>query len=176
MCKEKYAVQIDKAVFPGMQGGPHNNNTAAKAVCFAEASTPEFRQYASQIVKNAKALADELKKQGLRLVSGGTDTHLILVDLSDTGCSGKEAEAALDEANITVNKNTVPFDKGTPFNPSGIRLGTPALTTRGMKESEMHEVGEMIATVVKNHADEKVKAAVKKRVLELCKRFPIKDY
>jgi len=176
MCKEKYAAQIDKAVFPGMQGGPHNNNTAAKAVCFAEASTPEFRQYASQIVKNAKALADELKKQGLRLVSGGTDTHLILVNLTGTGCSGNEAEAALDEANITVNKNTVPFDKGTPFNPSGIRLGTPALTTRGMKEAEMHEVGEMIASVVKNHADEKVKQAVKKKVLELCKRFPIKDY
>lgn len=176
MCKGKYASQIDKAVFPGMQGGPHNNNTAAKAVCFAEAATPEFRQYAGQIVKNAKALADELMKQGLRLVTGGTDTHLILIDLTGIGCSGKEAEAALDEANITINKNTVPFDKGTPFNPSGIRLGTPALTTRGMKESEMKEVGEMIANVVRNHADERVKEAVKKRVLELCKKFQIKDY
>jgi glycine hydroxymethyltransferase len=157
-----------------MQGGPHDNNTAAKAVCFGEALKPEFKQYAMQIVKNAKALAEELKNQGVNLVSGGTDTHLILIDLTGTGCTGKEAEAALEKVNITVNKNMVPFDKRTPFDPSGIRIGTPAITTRGMKEQEMKQIAQMIALVVKNPNDKKISKKVKKQVLEMCKKFPLK--
>ncbi len=172
LCKEKFAKDIDRAVFPGMQGGPHNHVNAAKAVAFQEALKPEFKQYAQQIVKNARALADELMNQGIRLVTGGTDTHLILADLQKF-CVGKEAESALDEVGITVNKNMIPFDPKTPFNPSGIRLGTPAITTRGMKESEMKEIGRFIATVVKNHDNPAVKEKIKQEVLELCKQFPL---
>jgi glycine hydroxymethyltransferase len=173
MCKEKYAKQIDRAVFPGMQGGPHDNVTAAKAVAFKEALQPEFKAYAKQIVKNAKALAEVLIQNGITVVSGGTDNHLILCDLSPLGVPGKVAEAALDEANITVNKNMVPYDKRSPFDPSGIRLGTPTVTSRGMKESEMKIIGEGIAKVVKNPDDKSVKEKVKKDILALTKRFPI---
>jgi len=174
MCKEKYAHQIDSAVFPGMQGGPHNNVIAAVAVALGEALKSDFKVYIKQVIKNAKALANELEKQGLRLVTGGTDNHLILVDLTNTGCTGKEAEAALEEANIVVNKNMIPFDKRTPFNPSGIRIGTPAITSRGMKVNEMKEIGRMIASVIKNHNNKAVKNKIKKEVLELCKKFPLR--
>jgi len=173
MCKEKYAPQIDRAVFPGMQGGPHNHTTAAIGVALGEALKPDFKQYAEQTVKNAKALAKELEKQGLRLATGGTDNHLILIDLTKAGCTGKEAETALDQANITVNKNMVPFDKRSPLDPSGIRIGTPAITTRGMKEPEMKLIGKMIGDVVKNWNDKTVIEKVKKQVLELCKKFPL---
>ncbi len=173
MCKEKYAPQIDRAVFPGMQGGPHNHTTAAIGVALGEALKPDFKQYAEQTVKNAKALAKELEKQGLCLVTEGTDNHLILIDLTKAGCTGKEAETALDQANITVNKNMVPFDKRSPLDPSGIRIGTPAITTRGMKEPEMKLIGKMIGDVVKNWNDKTVIEKVKKQVLELCKKFPL---
>ncbi|VVB67215.1 Serine hydroxymethyltransferase [Candidatus Norongarragalina meridionalis] len=171
MCKEQYGQAIDKAVFPGLQGGPHEHTIAAKAVCFGEALKPEFKTYGKQIVKNAKALADALQAGGLRLVTGGTDNHLLLVDLSDKGVSGKEAEIALDKANITVNKNMIPFDKRKPFDPSGIRLGTPVLTTRGMKESEMKEVGRLIVKAVGKWNDEAMLANVKAEVIDLCKDF-----
>lgn len=173
MCKEKYAKQIDRAVFPGMQGGPHNHTTAAIAVALGEDLKPDFKEYAEQIVKNAKTLADELKKQGIRLVSGGTDNHLILIDLTSIGCSGKEAEDTLDQAGITVNKNMIPFDKRSPFNPSGIRIGTPAITTRGMKQAEMEQIAQMITEVVKNWKDKAAIGRVRKQVLELCKKFPL---
>ena len=171
MCKQQYGQAIDKAVFPGLQGGPHEHTIAAKAVCFGEALKPEFKTYGKQIVKNARALADVLQDGGLRLVTGGTDNHLLLVDLSDKGVSGKEAEIALDKANITVNKNMIPFDKRKPFDPSGIRLGTPVLTTRGMKESEMKEVGRLIVKAVEKRNDDAKLAEVKRDVVELCKDF-----
>ncbi|MFA5106089.1 MAG: serine hydroxymethyltransferase [Candidatus Micrarchaeia archaeon] len=174
MCKAVHAKAVDKAVFPGMQGGPHNHTTAANAVAFKEAMQPEFKAYAAQIVKNAKALADELMAQGLKVITEGTDNHLVLVDVfTPLGVSGKEAEEALDEALITCNKNTVPYDTRSPFDPSGIRLGTPALTTRGMLESDMKEVGRFIATVVKSHKDAAVKEKVKSEVIELTSRFPL---
>jgi len=175
MCKQKFAQQIDKAVFPGMQGGPHDNNTAAKAVCFGEALKPEFKEYGKQIVKNAKALADGLIKNGFRLVSGGTDTHLVLVDLTNKNVTGKNAEAALDRANITINKNTIPYDPRSPFDPSGIRMGTPALTTRGMKEPEMRHIADLISEAIDNVNDEEALKKVKMKVMELTKKFPLYD-
>lgn len=173
LCKEQFAKEIDRAVFPGLQGGPHDHVNAAKAVALHEASRPEFKEYARQIVKNAKALAEELLAHDFVLISGGTDNHLILVDLTNKGVTGKEAEAALDQASITCNKNMIPFDPRTPFNPSGIRLGTPALTTRGMKEEQMKEVGRLIAEVVHNLGDEAVYARVRGKVRELCQAFPL---
>jgi len=173
MCKEKFAKDIDRAVFPALQGGPHDHVNAAKAVAFHEAAKPEFKEYAAQIVRNARALAEELLARGLRLVSGGTDNHLILVDLTTKEVTGKQAEEALDRANITCNKNMIPFDPRTPFNPSGIRLGTPALTTRGMKEDEMKQVGRFIAEVIDHVDDEAVAEKVKKEVRELCQAFPL---
>jgi len=173
MCKQKFAQQIDKAVFPGMQGGPHDNNTAAKAVCFGEALKPEFKEYGKQIVKNAKALADGLIKNGFRLVSGGTDNHLVLVDLTNKNVTGKQAESALDKANITVNKNTIPYDTRSPFDPSGIRMGTPALTTRGMKESEMRHIADLISEAIDNVNDEEELKKVKMKVMEVTKKFPL---
>lgn len=165
--------RIDKAVFPGLQGGPHNHMIAAKAVAFGEALKPDFKIFARQIVKNGQALADSLLEQGLRLVSGGTDNHLLLVDLTKLGVTGQQAETALDKAGITVNKNTIPYDPRGPFDPSGIRLGTPALTCRGMKESEMKDIGFWIADAVKNHeSDERLKH-VKEKVLDLTKQFPL---
>jgi len=173
LCKEKYALNIDKAVFPGLQGGPLDHVIAAKAVCFKEAMQPSFKEYAKQIVKNAKALAEELMARGFKLVSGGTDNHLLLVDLTTKGMTGKEAQELLDSVGITVNKNTIPYDTQKPFVTSGIRLGTPPLTTRGMKESEMKEVGGMIANVLDSKGDAAVLTKVKTQVKELCDRFPL---
>lgn len=173
--KKNLAQLIDSAVFPGLQGGPHDNTTAAKAVAFGEALKPEFKEYASQIVKNAKTLADELMSLGIKLVTNGTDNHLILIDLRPEGLTGqgKLIQNALDAAGITVNKNTVPYEPSTPFNPSGIRLGTPAVTTRGMKESEMKVIAEGLAKVIKAKGDPEVSAKVKKDILELTKQFPL---
>ena len=173
LTKEKYKKIIDKAVFPGTQGGPLMHVIASKAVCFKEAMSEEFKNYQEQIVKNAKALANTLKEEGARLVSGGTDNHLMLVDLRPFKITGKKAERILGSVNITVNKNTIPFDPEKPFVASGIRLGTPALTTRGMKEEEMKIVGKLIARVLKNPENESVLNGVKKEVLSLCERFPL---
>lgn len=173
MCKEQYAKDLDKNVFPGIQGGPLMHVIAAKAVCFKEALAPEFKEYQKQIVANAKALAAALARQGLRIVSGGTDTHLLLVDLRPFGLTGKDAEKRLEDAGITVNKNTIPFDPQKPFVTSGIRLGTPALTTRGMKEDTMEFIAELIARVLKHMDDDKVIAAVREEVRALCERFPL---
>ena len=156
-----------------MQGGPHDHTTAAKAVCFGEALKPEFASYAAQIIKNAKVLGEELVKLGWKLITGGTDTHLLLADLTPFNLPGKLAEAALDKAGITVNKNTVPYDPRSPFDPSGIRFGTPAMTTRGMKETEMRQVAKWMDEVAKNHADEKVLARVKEEVKGMCAKFPV---
>ena len=173
LTKERYKKIIDKAVFPGTQGGPLMHVIASKAVCFKEAMSEEFKNYQEQIVKNAKALANTLKEEGARLVSGGTDNHLMLVDLRPFKITGKKAERILGSVNITVNKNTIPFDPERPFVASGIRLGTPALTTRGMKEEEMKIVGKLIARVLKNPENESVLNEVKKEVLSLCERFPL---
>jgi len=172
MCKEKYAKQIDRAVFPGVQGGPHNHSIAGKAVAFKEALKPEFKEFAQQVVKNAKALAESLMKNGIRVVSGGTDNHLVLADLTDTGVTGTEAASALNKAYIILNKNMVPFDKSTPFNPSGIRMGTPSITQRGFKEEECKRIGELIAKIVKNHTDEQLIKNAKEEILEMTKKFP----
>ena len=175
MCKEKHAQAIDKAVFPGLQGGPHDHVNAAKAVAFKEALQPDYKKYCGQIVKNAKALADSLMDNGLELVTGGTDNHLMVIKLVNKGLTGKgkEIQNALGEAEIYVNKNTIPYEPSTPFNPSGIRLGTPAITTRGMKESEMKIIGENIAKVIDNYTDKNIIERVKKNILELCKNFPL---
>jgi glycine hydroxymethyltransferase len=150
MCNTEYAPAIDKAVFPGMQGGPLMHTITAKAVCFEEALRPSFIEYNKQIIKNAKVLAETLMNNGLRLVSGGTDNHLMLLDLTDQGITGLEAETALGKAGITVNKNTIPNETKSPFVTSGLRVGTPAVTSRGMKEAEMRQIGAWIATVVKD--------------------------
>ncbi len=171
LCKEQWAKKIDSAVFPGTQGGPLMHIIAAKAVCFAEALRPEFAQYQKQTVANAKTLADTLTKNGIKLVSGGTDNHLMLVDLSDEGISGRDIEKMLDEVHITVNKNGIPFDKKSPFVTSGIRIGTPSVTTRGMMEADMVTIGEIIADVIKNREEALDRSS--KKVLELTKRFPL---
>jgi len=173
MCKEAYAKILNSRVFPGMQGGPLMHIIAAKAVAFKEALLPEFKQYQSQILKNAQAMADELKNQGFRLVSGGTDNHLMLVDLTAKGVSGKDAQEALDLAAITVNKNGIPFDTQGPQITSGIRIGTPALTTRGMKEKEMRLIASYIADVISNINDDKKIKAVAEKVKNLCAQFPL---
>jgi glycine hydroxymethyltransferase len=173
LSKQEFAAAIDKVVFPGMQGGPLVHIIAAKAVCFLEASQPDFRDYARQIVSNAKVLADTLASEGFRIISGGTDTHLMLVDVFSKGMLGSDAEKALGEASITVNKNAIPFDTNPPMKPSGIRIGTPALTTRGMKEPEMRQVGRWIAEVLNNRSDSSVLSAVRRRVLELAESFPL---
>jgi len=173
MCKNDFAEKIDKAVFPGLQGGPHNHINAAKAVAFKEALEPGFKEYAEQIVKNAKALADALISNGLRLVTGGTDNHLILANVfGSKGLSGKEAENALDKAGIYCNKNTIPFDKRSPWDPSGIRMGTPVLTTRGMKETHMKEVADFISKALDNTKNEKKLGEIKQNIKEFCKDFP----
>ncbi|OGC24999.1 serine hydroxymethyltransferase [candidate division WOR-1 bacterium RIFOXYB2_FULL_42_35] len=173
LCKEQYAKQVNKAVFPGAQGGPLEHVIAAKAICFKEAMTPEFKIYQQQILTNAQALAEGLVKAGLRLVSGGTDNHLMLVDLRAKKITGKVAEKALDQVGITVNKNTIPFDPEKPFVTSGIRIGTPALTTRGMKAAEMTVIAELIGQVLSNVEDENIKKTVSGRIAELCKQFPL---
>jgi glycine hydroxymethyltransferase len=156
-----------------MQGGPLVHIMAAKAVCFREAMQPEFRDYAKQVVANAKALAETLAAEGFRVISGGTDTHLMLVDVFSKGMLGSEAEKALGEAAITVNKNAIPFDTNPPLKPSGIRLGTPALTTRGMKQDEMRHIGRWIAEALLSRTDSGVLARIRKQVLELCETFPL---
>jgi|CXWL01.1.fsa_nt_gi glycine hydroxymethyltransferase len=173
MCKEKHAKAIDRAVFPGMQGGPHDHTTAGKAICFAEALKPEFKDYATQVIKNAQALAKVLIGHGYTLVSGGTDNHLLLVDLTNKGITGKQAQDALDIAEMTVNKNTVPYDTRSPMDPSGIRLGSPAVTTRGFKEKEMEQVGEWIHRVLSDINNTELHHQIAKEVAELCKDFPV---
>ena len=173
LSRAQHAAAIDKVVFPGVQGGPMVHTMAAKAVCFLEAMAPEFVTYQKRVIANAKALAVSLEQQGHRIVSGGTDSHLILVDVFAKGIRGKEAEKALDDAYITVNKNAIPFDVNPPLNPSGVRLGSPAVTTRGFGESEMREVGALIAEVLNNIQSEEVLASVRRRVTALADRFPL---
>jgi glycine hydroxymethyltransferase len=172
LCKPEWAQKINSAVFPGIQGGPLMHVIAAKAVAFGEALKPSFKAYAAQVIANAKALAYTLQDRGFRLVSGGTDNHLLLVDVASRGVTGKTAEASLDAAGITVNKNMIPFDTRAPLDPSGIRIGTPALTTRGLKEPEMKQVGGWIADVLTAPADEKIRDRVHAQVRELCTQFP----
>ena len=173
MCRSDYAKAIDKAVFPGIQGGPLVHVIAAKAVAFKEALSKDFKEYQKKVVENAKSLAEFLKKKGFKLVSDGTDNHLLLVDLTNFNITGKEAEEALDKAGITVNKNTIPFDTKSPTVTSGIRIGTPSVTTRGMGRSEMEEIAEIIEKVIKNISNEKVIKDMHKKVKSLCKKFPI---
>jgi glycine hydroxymethyltransferase len=173
LAKEKFGPAIDKVVFPGTQGGPLVHVMAAKAVCFLEAMTPEFVEYQKQVVKNAQALAAGMAEAGYRVVSGGTDSHVMLVDVFSKGLKGKEAERALDEAWITVNKNSIPFDQNPPLNPSGIRLGSPAVTTRGFREEEMKEVAALIAQVLSATASEENLAAVRERVAALTSKYPL---
>ncbi|RKX56098.1 MAG: serine hydroxymethyltransferase [Thermotoga sp.] len=173
LCKKEFAKPIDKTIFPGIQGGPLMHVIAAKAVALKEAMTPEFKEYARQIVLNAKAMAKSLAARGLRIVSGGTDTHLMLVDLTAKNISGKKAQRVLEEAGITVNKNTIPNEKRSPFVASGIRVGTPALTTRGMKEKEMDFIADLIVRVINSPDDDEIKMEVKKEVRRLCRDFPL---
>jgi glycine hydroxymethyltransferase len=173
LCKEAYAKAINKAVFPGTQGGPLEHVIAGKAICFKEALTPEFKAYQAQIIKNAQALAEGLVSNGLRLVTGGTDTHLVLVDLRPFQTTGKVAQETLDQIGITINKNTIPFDPEKPTVTSGIRIGTPALTTRGMKEGEMSKIATMITRVLKDVTNEKVRGDVAGEVADLARQFPL---
>lgn len=171
MCKEKYGAVLDKTIFPGIQGGPLMHIIAAKAVCFGEALKDEYKEYIDQVIKNAKVLGDELVKYGFRLVSGGTDNHLLLVDLTNKNITGKDLEELLDKVNITVNKNAIPFDKLKPSITSGIRVGTPAVTTRGFKEEEMKKIAYFINDVVENKEGDL--SDIKKQVIELCDNFPL---
>jgi len=173
LSKQELGAAIDKTVFPGMQGGPLVHIVAAKAVCFLEAMQPGFREYARQIVANAKVMAETLAAEGFRVISGGTDTHLMLVDVFSKGMLGSEAEKALGEAAITVNKNAIPFDTNPPMKPSGIRIGTPAVTTRGMKEREMRQIARWIAEALHHRTDGNVLARVRKQVMELAEEFPL---
>lgn len=171
LCKEKYAKDIDKSIFPGMQGGPLMHVIAAKAICFEEALRPEFKTYINQVIINAKVLGEELTKYGFRMVSGGTDNHLLLVDLTNKGITGKDAEKLLDDAKITVNKNTIPFETLSPFVTSGIRIGTGAVTTRGFREQEMKEVAYLMNHVIENRGQDVEK--VREQVKNICSKYPI---
>ena len=173
MCKEEYAKAIDKSIFPGIQGGPLMHVIAAKAVAFGEALQPEFKEYAKQVIVNAQTLAEALQQEGFTIVSGGTDTHVLLVDLRTVGLTGKVAEHVLDEVGITCNKNTIPFDPESPFVTSGIRLGTPALTTRGLNAEDMKEIASIISLVLKQPEDAAVLAEAKQRVATLCEKYPM---
>ena len=173
MCKEEYAKAIDKSIFPGIQGGPLMHVIAAKAVAFGEALQPEFKEYAKQVIVNAQTLAETLQQEGFTIVSGGTDTHVLLVDLRTVGLTGKVAEHVLDEVGITCNKNTIPFDPESPFVTSGIRLGTPALTTRGLHAEDMKEIASIISLVLKQPEDAAVLAEAKQRVAALCEKYPM---
>jgi len=173
MCKEKYAKAIDKMVFPGIQGGPLVHVIAAKAVAFKEALSKEFKEYQIQVIKNAKELAKKLMEMGVKIISGGTDTHLMLVDLTDKSVTGKDAEIALDMAGITVNKNSIPYDNKPPAITSGIRIGTPIVTSRKMKETQMGTIAELLSQVINNINDKTVISVVKEKVKELCKKFPV---
>ena len=175
LCKQEHAKEIDRRLFPGVQGGPLVHIIAAKAVAFGEALRDDFKEYQRQVLANAKALCAELAEQALRIVSGGTDNHLMLVDvwMDGKGITGKDAEKALEAAHITVNKNTIPFDQNKPFVASGLRIGTPAVTTRGMKEAEMREIGRLIAAIVHEPQSETVRSNVKRSVAELTAKFPL---
>ena len=172
LCKEAYAKAIDKAIFPGTQGGPLMHVIAGKAVCLGEALKPSFRQYAQQIVKNAAALAEGLQKRGVKLVSGGTDNHLMLIDLTGMELTGKELERRLDDVHITANKNTVPGEQRSPFVTSGVRIGTPAITTRGLVESDMDEVAACIALAMEDDFEAKAES-IRNRVAALCQKYPL---
>ncbi|MBT4552644.1 serine hydroxymethyltransferase, partial [bacterium] len=173
LAKEKYAKQLNKAIFPGIQGGPLMHVIAAKAVAFQEALSPEFKTYQTQVIKNAQILANELIKLGFRIVSNGTDNHLLLIDLRNKNITGKLAETTLDEIGITTNKNTIPFDPESPFITSGIRLGTPALTTRGFKETEMKKIAQIISLSLNNINKQDSQNQAKTQVKELCDQFPL---
>jgi glycine hydroxymethyltransferase len=173
LCKQEYAAAVDKSVFPGHQGGPLMHIIAGKAVAFKEALEPSFANYARQIVSNAKVLAQTLQESGFRIISGGTDTHLMLIDVFAKGMLGSEAETALGNAGITVNKNAIPFDVNPPLKPSGVRIGTPAMTTRGMKEPEMEQIGRWIAEALQRRSDDKALDRIRQQVLDLADRFPL---
>jgi glycine hydroxymethyltransferase len=173
LCREEYAKDLDRNVFPGIQGGPLMHIVAAKAICFGEALRPEFKEYARQVVANARTLAETLMAGGLRLASGGTDNHLMLADVTSIGLTGKRAEERLDQCGITVNKNMIPFDTRKPLDPSGIRIGTPALTTRGMREEEMRRIGEWILEALRSPDDAAVGQRIRGEVSELCRHFPV---
>src|SRR5947209_20112785 len=173
LCNQEFAAAVDKIVFPGIQGGPLVHIIAAKAVCFQEALQPSFKDYARQVVANARVLAQKMIDEGFRVISGGTDTHLFLVDVFSKGILGSEAENALGQAGITVNKNAIPFDVNPPLKPSGIRIGTAALTTRGMKEGEMRQVGSWIAQALNNHRDNQVLNRIRKQIQEMEDAFPL---
>ncbi|EKE11332.1 MAG: hypothetical protein ACD_15C00104G0010 [uncultured bacterium] len=174
LCKEKFAKAIDKSAFPGFQGGPHDQVVAGKAVAFAEALKPAFAKYAKQIILNAKVLELELKKYGFKIMFGGTDNHMVLVDVfASKGVSGKEAEIALDKIGITINKNMIPDDPRSPMDPSGVRIGVPAITTRGMKEKEIRKISEWINRAIENHASEEILKEIHKEVISMCGKFPI---
>lgn len=173
LCRRKYAADINRSIFPGLQGGPLMHVVAGKATCFKEAMQESFKDYAKQVVANAKVLAEELNSGGLRLISGGTDNHLVLVDVTPLGIAGAQAEVALEECGITVNKNMIPFDQRKPLDPSGIRIGAPAITTRGMGQEEFRRIGEWIVEVLSNHDDKALLQRVRGDVSELCKSFPV---
>jgi len=173
MCKEKFAKQVDRAVFPGMQGGPHDHITAAKAVAFGEALQPEFKVYAEQVIKNATAMAEEFLQRGYRVVSGGTDNHLLVVDMTSKGITGKECEIVLEKIGISVSRSTIPNDPNPPMNPSGVRFGTPAATTRGMKESEIKQVVSWIDEAINNKDEDLKLESLKEEVKNLCSKFPV---
>lgn len=173
MCKEKYAKQIDRAVFPGMQGGPHEHIIAAKAVAFKEALQDDFKEYAKQVIKNAKTLANEFMNAGYRVISGGTDNHLMLVDMASKGLSGKEAEIVLDKVGISVSRSTIPNDPNPPMNPSGVRFGAPAITTRGMKEEEIKKIAVWINSAIEHKDEPEILEKIKEQVKEMCLKFPI---
>jgi len=173
LCKQLLAEKIDKAVFPGIQGGPMEHVIAAKAICFFEAAKPEFKKYQRQIILNARAMAEELKKQGIRVVSGGTDNHLMVLDIGALGLDSRQIQDELEKVNIYVNRNSIPFDTRPPFNPSGIRLGTPAVTTRGFKEKESGLVADLVARLLKNIDNKKIKSEIKKEIMELVRKFPV---
>jgi glycine hydroxymethyltransferase len=173
LCRAAHAAALDKTIFPGLQGGPLEHTAAAKAVCFREAQQPEFQEYARQIVRNARALSAELQTRGFRLVAGGTDTHLVLMDVAARGLTGKDASAALERAGLIANKNAIPFDTKSPFVTSGIRLGTPAVTTRGMREPEMRRIAEWIGEVLADPGATAVQERVRREVAELTAAFPV---
>ena len=173
LCKEEFAKKIDSTVFPGIQGGPLMHVIAGKAACFGEALKPDFKDYQTQVIKNAQALASRLETHGYRIVSGGTDNHLLLVDLRPAGLNGSQASIALDEAGITVNKNSIPFDTGSPMKPSGIRIGTPAVTTRGMKEKDVEQVADFIHDALQNRKDEAALEAIREKVWDFNRAFPL---
>ncbi len=173
MCKEKYAQQVDKGLFPGMQGGPHDHITLAKAVAFGEALKPEFKEYAKQVRRNAKVMAEEFISKGYRVISGGTDNHLMVVDMTKTGVSGRKVEQVLNKVGISCSRSTIPNDPNPPMKPSGVRLGTPAITTRNMKEPEMKKVVDLIDRAIDNRKDEKALEIIKKEIEEVCQEFPL---